>query len=85
MDKEASPTQGDGMDFGWALAAMRNGEKVTRRAWARWEQAPRVVWLQQPGEHGPQQEYLCKTDARGQCVVYTVTNESVLARDWQWA
>lgn len=77
------------MDFGWALAALRNGEKVRRR---RWDPATRPggaeptlythVYLEHRDGHEP---VLMHQRVNGRAGHFHLLSDHLLADDWELA
>ena len=69
------------MDFGQAITALKEGEKVRRAGWNG-----RGMWLalQVPDEHSKMQQpyiYICPVD--GQLVPWLASQADMLSDDWE--
>lgn len=68
------------MDFGLALDALRNGQRVAR---AGWNATGQWVALQVPDEHSKMRRpYLYLRPVDGALVPWAATQSDVLADDW---
>jgi hypothetical protein len=70
-------------DFGWALAALKQGWHVTRAGWNG-----RGMWvaLQTPDAHSKMQRpYIYMSTVDGALVPWVASQTDLLAEDWQLA
>lgn len=70
-------------DFGWALAALRDGKRVAREGWNG-----RGMWvaLQVPDEHSKMRRpYLFMRPVDGDLVPWVASQSDLLATDWTLA
>ena len=68
------------MDFGQALALLRQGQRVTRRGW---NGAGMWVALQVPDEHSKMRRpYLYMRPVDGDLVPWVASQSDLLATDW---
>ena len=68
-------------DFGWALSAMRRGEKVQRTGW---NGKGMYIDLQVPGEYSKMTlPYIFMSTAQGDLVPWLCSQTDMLADDWQ--
>lgn len=68
------------MDFGYALAALRSGQRVTREGW---NGAGQFIALQVPDEHSKMRKpYLYISPVDGEFVPWLASQTDLLAEDW---
>jgi hypothetical protein len=71
------------MEFSTALAALKNGDKLTRTGW---NGVGLFVELQRPDEHSKMSTpYLFITNAQGGRVPWVPSQTDLMAEDWQLA
>ena len=67
-------------DFGWALAKLRDGKRVTRKGWNGKEQ---WLELQRPDEHSKMSlPYIYIRTVQGDLVPWLASQTDMLAEDW---
>lgn len=71
---------GEGMDFGQAVRALKDGERVAREGWNG-----KGMWLQlqRPDEHSKMTlPYIYMKTAQGDLVPWLASQTDVLSEDW---